>query len=113
MANRPEQRVIVVDADTGNPIKAAGSASDIATGQVTLPASSAGSRLIVAARSRSSVLIANDTGNIIYLGGVNVTQANGLKVPGGSSVTIEGGSAVYAINSSNTASQLVSYMESF
>lgn len=119
MANRPEQRVIIVDAETGEAAPASGgtggSASSIATGQVTLPASSGGSRLIVAARTgRTSVLIGNDNGNAIYVGGEPaVTQSNGYKLLAGQGVTIEGSTAVYAINSSNTASQLVSYMESF
>lgn len=115
MANRPEQRVIIVDAETGNPVQPNSGANGLVTGQVTLPASSAGSRLIAGARDgRISILVANDSGNAIYVSGsAQVTSTNGLKVPSGSSVTIEGSAPIYAINSSNTSTQLVTYAETY
>lgn len=124
MANSPVQRVIVLGTDPSSSdgyseqssaqLQGAAGANNIATGQVTLPVVSGGNRLIAATRTgRTSILVMNDTGNTIYVGNSGVTAGNGLKVPASQSVTIEGSAAVYAINSSSTATQLVTYMEAY
>lgn len=107
---------LAVDPTTGAVIQKSGTdqVDQLTNGQVALPASSGGSRQIVAARAgRTSVVIVNGALDV-YLGSdPNVTTSNGLRLPANAAVNIPGGAAVYAINSSNTTGVTVSYMEAY
>lgn len=107
-----------IDPTTGAVIQKTeiGQQDQLTHNQVALLASSAGAKLVVAARSgRSSVIIVNHSSAIeAYLGGSpEVTTGNGLKLPAGAAINIPGGAAVYAINGSNTTGITVSYMEAY
>ena len=60
---------------------------------------------IAAPRNRQSVIIRNLAGGAdAYVGGSDVTTANGFPLAQGESISIDGSGAVYAVTASGTAS---------